>query len=92
MTITSTEFKNDLNKYLQLSQSEDIFITINGRVMCKITAVNEDKNAILKSLIGSLPERSSIEEGREERLKKHEMFDWYRCSWKLRAISIDSKS
>ena len=75
MTITSTELKNDLSKYLHLAQSEDVFITKNGRVMCKITTAYEDKMAILKSLIGSLPEGATIEEGREERLRKHEVLD-----------------
>ena len=31
--ITSTEFKKRLNYYLELSSSEDIYITKNGRVI-----------------------------------------------------------
>ncbi len=72
MTITSTELKNDLSKYLHLAESEDVFITKNGRVMCKITTVYEDKIALVNSLVGILPEGASIEEGKDERLKRHE--------------------
>ena len=71
-TITSTELKNDLSKYLRLAETEDIFITKNGRIMCKLTTAYEDKVALVESLVGILPEGASIEEGKNERLKRHE--------------------
>lgn len=33
MSITATEFKMNLGKYLMLSQTEDIYITKNGKVV-----------------------------------------------------------
>lgn len=75
MTITSTELKNDLSKYLRLAETEDIFITKNGRIMCKLTTAYEDKVALVESLVGILPEGASIEEGKNERLKRHENLD-----------------
>lgn len=75
MTITATELKNDLSKYLQLAESEDVFITKNGRVMCKLSSPYTDKVAILESLVGILPEDATIEEGIEARIHRHENSD-----------------
>ena len=69
MTITATELKNDLSKYLQLAESEDVYITKNGRIMCKLTTPYVDKLLLVESLVGVLPEDADIEEAREERLK-----------------------
>ncbi len=35
MSITATELKNNLEKYLQISATEDVFITRNGEVVAK---------------------------------------------------------
>ena len=70
MTITATELKNDLSKYLQLAESEDVYISKNGRIMCKITTPYSDKLAMVDSLVGILPEGASLDEGKAERLKK----------------------
>ena len=70
MTITATELKNDLSKYLQLAESEDVYISKNGRIICKITTPYSDKLAMVESLVGILPEDASLDEGKNERLKK----------------------
>ena len=79
MTITSAELKNNLNKYLHLAETEDVFVTKNGRVMCKLSPVYEDKIAIVESLIDVVPNGAIIDEGKNERLKRHETTDWYMC-------------
>ena len=40
MSITATELKMNLGKYLQLAESEDIFITKNGKVVAKLSNPN----------------------------------------------------
>ena len=37
MLITATELKNNLGKYLLLAETEDIFITRNGKVVAKLS-------------------------------------------------------
>ena len=37
MSITATELKQNLSKYLLLSMTEDIYITRNGKVVSKLT-------------------------------------------------------
>lgn len=70
MSITATELKNNLGKYLLLSATEDIFITKNGKVIAKLTNPYQDRVEIAKSLFGILPRDADLEEAREERLGK----------------------
>lgn len=70
MSITATELKMNLSKYLVLSATEDIYVTKNGKVICKLTNPFQDKIATAKSLFGILPDTISLEEAREERLSK----------------------
>ena len=68
MSITATEFKMNLGKYLLLSQTEDIYITKNGKVVAKLTNPNQDRVDIAKSLFGIIPADITVEDAREERL------------------------
>lgn len=70
MSITATEFKMNLGKYLLLSQTEDIYITKNGKVVAKLTNPNQDRVDIAKSLFGIIPVDVTVEEAREERLSE----------------------
>lgn len=75
MFITATELKNNLGKYLMLAANEDILITKNGKSIAKLSSIAENKVSAAESLFGILPADASIEEAREERLKKHERTD-----------------
>ena len=70
MSITATELKANLSKYLLLSATEDIFITRNGKVISKLTNPFQERVDVAKSLFGILPADISLEEARAERLKK----------------------
>ena len=52
MTITATEFKKNLGKYMQLALDEDVYITKNGTILVKMSNPNRDKVDILNSLVG----------------------------------------
>lgn len=83
MEITATELKKNLGKYLELAEKEDVLITKNGKPVVVLKSLSKDiayKIAIFESLIGSaLPPDGSpsctLEEARDERLKKHEYPD-----------------
>ena len=68
MSITATELKENLGKYLLLSATEDIYITKNGKIVSKLSNPFQDRVAIAKSLFGSVPAEMTLEEAREERL------------------------
>jgi prevent-host-death family protein len=70
MTITATELKANLGKYLLLAASEDIFITRNGKVVARLTSPYQDKLDTVDALFGSIPATMTLEEAREERLEK----------------------
>lgn len=68
MSVTATELKNNLGKYLVLSATEDVLITKNGKVVAKLTNPYQDRVATAKSLFGVLPKDADIEEAKRERL------------------------
>lgn len=68
MSVTATEFKANLGKYLLLAATEDVFITQYGKVVAKLTNPFQDRVGIAESLFGILPQTMSLEEAREERL------------------------
>lgn len=67
MSITATELKMNLSKYLLLSATEDIYITRNGKVISKLTNPFRDRVDTARSLFGVLPSDVTLEESREER-------------------------
>lgn len=70
MSITATELKMNLGKYLLLSATEDIYITKNGKVIAKLTNPNQDRVDIAKSLFGIIPSDTNVDELLEERFNE----------------------
>ena len=70
MSITATELKSNLGKYLKLAENEDIFITRNGKVVAKLSNPNADRVEMAKSLLGVIPSVITVEEAQEERSSK----------------------
>lgn len=68
MSISATELKNNLGKYLVLAATEDVFITKNGKIIAKLTNPYQDRVETAKSLFGVLPKDANIEEAKRERL------------------------
>lgn len=68
MSITATELKKNLGKYLMLSATEDVFITKNGRIIAKLTNPHQNRVDTARSLFGILPSDADIETARMERL------------------------
>ena len=68
MSITASELKMNLGKYLLLSATEDIYITKNGKVIAKLSNPFQDRVNLVESLVGVLPQDITLEEARKERL------------------------
>ncbi|MDR3601567.1 MAG: type II toxin-antitoxin system Phd/YefM family antitoxin [Desulfosporosinus sp.] len=75
MIITATEFKTNIGKYLTLVNEEEIIITKNGKGIAKLSSLKEDKVKMVESLFGIIPNDMTLEQAREERLKKYERTD-----------------
>ena len=68
MSITATELKQNLGRYLLLAATEDVYITKNGKVVAKLSNPNQDRVNMAKSLFGVLPQDITLEEARNERI------------------------
>lgn len=68
MSITATELKLNLGKYLLLAATEDIYITKNGTTVAKLVSPYQDRLSLVDELFGSVPDTITLEEAREERL------------------------
>ena len=67
MSITATELKANLGKYLALAATEDVFITQYGKVVAKLSNPFQDRMETADSLVGILPQATTFEEAMEER-------------------------
>jgi antitoxin (DNA-binding transcriptional repressor) of toxin-antitoxin stability system len=77
--VRSTEFKNNVGKFLKLSQKEDILIIRNGKAVAKISAASKNEkelayNRLLEIIQKGKPitESVELESLREERLSKYD--------------------
>ena len=70
VSITATELKLNLSKYLALAEKEDIYITKNGKVVAKLSSPYQDRVDTAKSLFGVLPADITLEEAKAERTGK----------------------
>lgn len=70
MSISASELKANLGKYLLLAMTEDILITQYGKVVAKLTRPFQNRVEIAESLFGALPQTTTWEETREERLSE----------------------
>lgn len=70
MSITATELKKNLKKYLLMAATEDVFVTRNGKVVAKLSNPYQDRIEAAKSLFDILPSNVTLEESQEERLSK----------------------
>ena len=68
MSITATELKQNLGRYLLLAATEDVYITKNGKVVAKLSNTNQDRVNMAKSLFGVLPQDITLEEAKNERI------------------------
>lgn len=68
MSITATELKQNLGRYLMIAATEDVFITKNGKVVAKLSNPNQDRVNMAKSLFGVLPQDITLEEAKNERI------------------------
>jgi len=71
MQITASEFISNIGRYLALAEKQDIVVTKNNKPIAKLTNVEEDKVAILDSLVGIIPDNGfTLEDAKNERLAK----------------------
>ena len=72
MTVTATEFKTNLGKYLEIVMDEDILITKNGKVIAQLSRPQVNKLAALRNLVGIVDTEgdTTLDAIKDERLKR----------------------
>ena len=70
MSITATELKSNLGKYLLLAATEEVFITQYGKIVAKLTNPFQERVEVAESLFGVLPQTTTLEGAREEWLSE----------------------
>ena len=70
MSVTATELKMNLSKYLLLAETEDVFITRNGKIVAKLTNPFQKRVDVAKSLFGVLPDTLTPEQADRERRER----------------------
>jgi prevent-host-death family protein len=64
MTVTATEFKNNLGHYLELAATEDIIIRKNGKPVARLTSPHASRVERMQALFGILPSSVTVDEAR----------------------------
>lgn len=78
--ITATELKENLSKYLELSQTEDVYVTKNNKVITKLTNPKKDslqRLLALKGVLGEMPKNKTYKDVIGEAIIEHETIRWY---------------
>lgn len=72
MTVTATEFKTNLGKYLEIVMDEDILITKNGKVIAQLSRPQVNKLAALRNIVGIVDAEgdTTLDAIKDERLKR----------------------
>ncbi len=70
MVITVTELKQNLDKYLQLAETENILISSNGNIPVMLSNPHADRIAMANSLLGVIPSDITLEEALIEKANK----------------------
>lgn len=68
MSVSVAELKANLEKYLILAMTEDIFITQDGTVIAKLSSPFQSAVGLAESLFGVLPQVTTWEEAGKEQL------------------------
>lgn len=68
LQISIAELKAKTDKYVALADTQDIYITKNGKRIAKITSMQPDKVAVAQSLFGIISSDADLVSTRKEKL------------------------
>ena len=76
MVVTATEFKTNFGKFLSTLETEDIYITKNGKTIARVSNPNISAVDRLSGLLaGRIPDDDDRRKLREERLNQYALDD-----------------
>ena len=70
MIVNSTEIQNNFGKYLDLAVGQEIIITKNGMPVARLLGVGETASFLSDRLVGLVPQETTIDQAKSERLAR----------------------
>jgi prevent-host-death family protein len=70
MIVNSSEFQNNVGKYLELAKTQEIVITRNGAPLVRMLGMDQTLSFLADKLVGVVPPTVSEDEARDERLSR----------------------
>ncbi len=71
LTVSTTELKQNLGKYLTLVDKENIIITLDGIPVAKLSPAKEKEVNLVSQLVGIIPnDGTTMDDVRRERLRE----------------------
>ena len=65
MSIPINEFKANIDQYLLLAKTEDLFIRLDGDVVMRLSNTKSDRRKIAESLLGAVPADITPDQARD---------------------------
>ena len=65
MSISINEFKENIEQYLLLAKTEDLFIRLDGDVIMRLSNTKSDRRKIAESLLGAVPADITPDQARD---------------------------
>jgi len=62
MYVNATDFRNEFSKYLELAETNNIYIVRHGRVVARLSGSYEEKRKMLDSITGIVDYKGDPEE------------------------------
>ena len=70
MIINSSDFQNNVGKYLDLAEGQEIVITRNGSPVARLLGMNKTISFLSDRLVGLIPPDKDEDAEKEERLAR----------------------
>jgi prevent-host-death family protein len=70
MLINSSDFQNNVGKYLELAEGQEIVITRNGLPVARLLGMNKAISFLSDRLVGLIPPDVDVGADKEERLAR----------------------
>jgi len=70
MIINSSDFQNNVGKYLDLAEGQEIVITRNGSPVARLVGMNKTISFLSDRLVGLIPPDKDEDAEKEERLAR----------------------
>lgn len=70
MLISSSDFQNNVGKYIEISNNQEVVILRNGRPVARLVGMDKTVSFLTDKMLGVLPEDTDLDTAKSERLAR----------------------